>query len=151
MRKNFLAPFLRDPAAPWRLRNTRTGDVLADQVSGAFDSAARKQGLLGRESWAAGNALVIAPSNAIHTFFMKFPIDVVFVRRDGTVVKAQGPVPPWRLAGALRAYAVIELPGGVLAQCQIRPGDVLELLVPSRALSQIGSPADNKLADRLSF
>jgi uncharacterized membrane protein (UPF0127 family) len=126
--RSFLAPFLRDPAASWRLRNMRTGDVLADQVAGAFDSAARKHGLLGRQSWDAGNALVIAPSNAIHTFFMKFPIDVVFVRRDGTVVKAQGPVPPWRLAGALRAYAVIELPGGALARCETRPGDVLELL-----------------------
>lgn len=127
VRKNFLAPLGRSPSAAWHLRNTRTGDILADRVSGAFDSTARRQGLLGRVSWDQGHALVIAPCNAIHTFFMKFPIDVVFVRRDGTVVKAQGPVPPWRLAGALRAYAVIELPGGALTRCETRRGDVLEL------------------------
>jgi uncharacterized membrane protein (UPF0127 family) len=127
VRKNFLAPLARDPAAGWRLRNTRTGDILANQVAGAFDSATRKHGLLGRDSWDAGNALVIAPSNVIHTFFMKFSIDVVFVRRDGTVVKAHGPVPPWRVAGVLRAYAVIELPGGTLAVRNTRRGDVLEL------------------------
>jgi uncharacterized protein len=117
----------QDPGRLWRLRNTRTGDILAQRVSGAFDSASRNEGLLGRTSWEEGNALVIAPSNAIHTFFMKFSIDLVFVRRDGEVVKVQGPVPPWRLAGALRAYAVVELPAGTLARCETRSGDTLEL------------------------
>jgi uncharacterized protein len=131
VRKNFLAPLVRDPAATWQLRNTRTGDILARNVVGAFDSAARKHGLLGRERWDAGNALVIAPSNAVHTFFMKFPIDLLFVRRDGRVVKALGPVKPWRVAGALRAYAVIELPGGVLAVCRTLRGDILELVQSS--------------------
>jgi hypothetical protein len=129
VQKNFLKPLDREPAVAWRLRNVRTGVILADRVAGAFDSTARRQGLLGRASWDDGHALVIAPCNAIHTFFMKFPIDVVFVRRDGTVVKAQGPVPPWRLAGALGAYAVIELPGGALTRCDTRRGDVLELAV----------------------
>jgi uncharacterized membrane protein (UPF0127 family) len=127
--KNFLAPLGRDTGAAWRLRNVRTGEVLANRVSAAFDSTARRRGLLGRASWDEGHALVIAPCNAIHTFFMKFPIDVVFVRRDGTVVKARGPVPPWRFSGALRAYAVIELPGGALTRCDTRRGDVLELAV----------------------
>jgi uncharacterized membrane protein (UPF0127 family) len=126
--KSFLTPLLRDPGTAWRLRNARTGDVLADCVSGAFDSHTRKQGLLGRTTWEPGQALVIAPCSAVHTFFMKFPLDLVFLRRDGTVVKLQRAVPPWRLAGALSAYAVIELPGGVLSNVDTRRGDVLELI-----------------------
>ena len=128
MQQNFLAPLLREPGRAWHLRNARTGDILADCVTGAFDSRTRKQGLLGRTSWERGQALVIAPSNAVHTFFMKFALDLVFLGRDGTVVKTQGPVPPWRLAGALRAYAVIELPGGALARHDTRRGDLLELI-----------------------
>jgi uncharacterized membrane protein (UPF0127 family) len=128
VRQNFLAPILRDPARAWQLRNARTGDVLADRIAGAFDSRSRKQGLLGLSSWEPGQALVIAPCNAVHTCFMKFPIDVVFLRRDGTVVKAQGPVPAWRLAGALGAFAVVELPDGALARCDTQRGDLLELI-----------------------
>ena len=69
--------------------------------------------------------MIIAPSNAIHTFFMKFPIDVVYVTRDGRVVKCREHLVPWRVSGALRAFGVIELPAGTLARTPTVPGDQL--------------------------
>ena len=120
----FLRPLLRTPG-DHELRNERTGAVVAARVLMAFDSASRRTGLLGRESLPEGTGLIIAPSNAIHTFFMRFSIDVAFVSKDGRVVKVRASVPPWRLTGALGAYAVVELPAGTLERTETRRGDRL--------------------------
>src|SRR5262249_33745512 len=101
---------------------------IAQEVIAAFEPAARRKGLLGRDSFAKGSAMVIAPSNAIHTFWMRFAIDVLFVRRDGTVVKVRPSIPPWRMAAALWAYAVIELPAGTLGADDVAVGDVLTIV-----------------------
>jgi uncharacterized protein len=122
---SFLSPLLRGDAIDHVLENVRTRQVIADRLLTAFDSASRRQGLLGRDSLAADSALIIAPSNAVHTFFMRFPIDILFVRRDGLVVKARRTVRPWRMTGSLRAYAVIELPAGSLARSNTLAGDSL--------------------------
>jgi len=122
---NFLLPFIRRSGGPYELRNARTGRVLAHTIIPAFESASRRKGLLGRESLADGAAMIIAPSNAIHTFGMRFPIDVVFVRRNGTVVKIREQVLPWRASMAHLAYAVIELPAGSVARAQLKVGDAL--------------------------
>ena len=125
---NFLLPLIRYGDRPHELRNTRTGRLVAQAVIPAFDSDARRTGLLGRDSFDEGSAMVIAPSNAIHTFFMQFSIDALFVRRDGVVVKVRRNIPPWRLAAALWAYAVIELPGGTLTGDDAQIGDVLTMV-----------------------
>ena len=83
----FLKPLLDMPEAPWALLNARSGLPLARKLEAAFESRARRRGLLGQERMDAGVALIIAPCNTIHTFFMKFAIDAVFVRRDGRVAK----------------------------------------------------------------
>jgi hypothetical protein len=93
----------------------------------AFDSATRRQGLLGRDSLPANTALIIAPSNSIHTFFMRFAIDVAFVSKNGRVLKIRHALQPWRMAGALGAYAVIELPAGALARAGVEKGDTLNI------------------------
>ena len=59
-----------------------------------------------------GTGLVIAPTNAVHTFFMKFPIDIAFVSKAGRVVKVREAVPARRVVAALRGFAVIELAAG---------------------------------------
>jgi len=100
---------------------------VADHLMTAFDSASRRKGLLGRSSLPENSALLIAPSNGIHTCFMRFPIDVAFVARDGRVVKVCAALPAWRMALALRAYAVIELPAGALASSDTLPGDLLAI------------------------
>jgi uncharacterized membrane protein (UPF0127 family) len=120
----FLSPLLRNPG-DHELRNERTGGVVATRVLTAFDSASRRTGLLHHESLPEGTGLIIAPSNAIHTFFMRFSIDVAFVSKDGRVVKLRAAVRPWRMAGALRAYAVVELPAGTLERTETRRGDRL--------------------------
>lgn len=124
---NFLLPLIRYSDRAYELKNARTGRLIAQTVIPAFDSDARRKGLLGRDSFEEGSAMVIAPSNAIHTFWMRFPIDALFVRRDGVVVKVRRSIPSWRAVGALGAYAVIELPAGTLAADDVRVGDVLTM------------------------
>ena len=69
--------------------------------------------------------MIIAPSNAVHTCFMRFPIDLAFVTREGLVLKTRVHVGPWRLSACLRAFAVVELPAGTLERHGIAPGDIL--------------------------
>ena len=127
MQEAFLKPLLRADDVPLTLVNTRSGRILATHVVGAFDSTSRRKGLLGRDRFEEGHALVIAPTNAIHMFFMRFAIDVAFVRRDGMVVRAWHSVKPWRIAYALGAYAAIELPSGTLRHTETVAGDQLAI------------------------
>lgn len=127
---HFLRPLHSSSPAGLCLRNQRTGQTLASTLLPALDSATRKTGLLKHTSLADGEAMLIAPSNAVHTWFMKFDLDLIFVRRDGRVVKTRAGVKPWRMSGALRAFAVIEMRAGTLAERDTQPGDVLEV-VPS--------------------
>lgn len=135
---NFLLPLIRGSAADYELRNVRTGRVLANTVIPAFDSAMRRKGLLGRDSLEDGAAMIIAPSNAVHTFGMRFPIDLVFVRRDGAVAKIRERVMPWRIAMAQLAYAVIELPAGTVARVQLKVGDVVGVMFCHEMAEKIG-------------
>ena len=114
MAAHFLAAMAREPESRWRLEHADTGRVVADRLHPAFDSSSRRTGLLGRTAWPDGEALVIGPCQAVHTVGMRFPIDVLFVRRDGRVEKIRAKVPPWRMAGALKAFAVIELAAGAI-------------------------------------
>jgi uncharacterized membrane protein (UPF0127 family) len=126
-RPHFLDALRSASPSGFCLRNQRTGEVLADRLLPALDSASRKTGLLKHSSLGNGEAMIIAPSNAVHTWFMKFDLDLLFVRRDGRVVKTRAGVKPWRMSGALRAFAVIEMRAGTLARREVIPGDVLEL------------------------
>jgi uncharacterized membrane protein (UPF0127 family) len=117
-----------------RLRNSRSGLVLATVVETAVTSEDRRKGLLGRDGLPPGHALAIAPTNLVHTFAMRFPIDILFVRRDGQVVKVSPAVPKRRIAGAWGGFAVIEMAAGSAAQADTRPGDLL-ILEPHSAVS----------------
>ena len=119
---------LAEPAKAWGLRCVASGQVLATRVEGAFDSASRKKGLLGRDGLPDGHALVIAPCGGVHTFFMRFPIDVVFLARDGRVLKVCSAVKPWRMAFAPTAFGVVELPAGTARRCEARKGDYVALV-----------------------
>jgi hypothetical protein len=98
---------------------------VAASLEPAFDSASRKRGLLGRDALPPGHALIIAPSNMVHTFFMRFPIDVVFAARDGRVLKVRVNVPARRLVGALRGFAVIEMAANEVPASGTSTGDRL--------------------------
>ena len=127
--KSFLDPLLRKSAPPLALKNGRNDKVVAHTLQTAFDSASRRTGLLGRDSLPEGSALIIAPCSAIHTFSMRFAIDVLFVSKDGRVIKVRSNVRPGRIAAALRAFAVVELPAGAIERSGTRSGDQLEVSV----------------------
>ena len=80
----FLSPLLMDPRQPRTLVNADTGTTLANRVEAAIDSQSRRRGLLGR-SGLDDEALVIAPCNGVHTCFMRFPIDIIIVNREGYI------------------------------------------------------------------
>lgn len=127
-RSSFLSDMLRAPARQYALQLARSGDLLASRVECALDSASRRRGLLGRDAFDRGSALIIAPCGAVHTFFMRFAIDVVFVARDGRVLKTYAAVPRRRIAFSLAAFAVIELPAGAISGPAVTPGDIVRLV-----------------------
>jgi len=105
------------------LKNSRSGAVIASSVELAMTSAERRRGLLGRDSMAPDSAIVITRCNAVHTFWMRFAIDVAFVDSSGTVKKVVEGLSPWRIAGTLFASTVIEFPAGTLKNGVLQVGD----------------------------
>ena len=90
--------------------------------------AGRALGLMGRAPLGPGRALYLAPCHAIHTFFMRFALDLVFVDRGMRVVRIVRGVRPWRTAsGGRAAHGVFELEAGGLAAEALREGDEVEL------------------------
>ena len=123
---HFLEPLLAArPDARLALYVASRPQPVATTIEGAFDSKARNRGLLGRTGLPPATAIVIAPSNAVHTFFMKFPIDLIYAARDGRVVKVRHAVPAWRLSAAFGAFAVIEMAAG--GADGVKAGDTLEI------------------------
>jgi uncharacterized membrane protein (UPF0127 family) len=112
-----------------------SGRTLASRVEKADDAGSRSKGLLGRETMAADEGLWIVqpgiawivPCPTIHTFFMKFPIDVLFLDAGLKVRRVIEDMKPWRLsAWVLHSHSILELKGGTL-QGSVREGDLLEL------------------------
>jgi uncharacterized protein len=90
----------------------------------------RLSGLLGRAGLASGEGLLIRPTSAIHTCFMRFPIDAVFLDRDLVVVKVVSELRPWRVAARRGAKAVLELAAGESGRRGVQPGDRFLLCDP---------------------
>lgn len=110
------------------LVDERTHEVVAIHVELAMTRRTRRVGLLGRDHLDADAALVLAPCLAVHTAFMRFPIDVAFVDRCGRTVRLVHGLAPWRMAVAPRAYAAIELAAGALRRHEVDVGDRFELV-----------------------
>lgn len=102
-------------------------DDLRVEVAATF--LRRLVGLLGRRSLAPGTGLLLVPCSNIHTGFMRFEIDAVFVDREGTVLAVFPALRPWRAAFARGAHACLELPGGEAS----RAGLVVGRRVPQLA------------------
>jgi uncharacterized protein len=101
------------------------GDVVCDRCVVADSPASRMKGLLGRSALRPGEGLLLRPASAIHTAFMRFPIDAVFLDRDSRVVGISGEIAPWRTAARRGAKAVLELPAGESARRGLAVGDLL--------------------------
>ena len=113
--------------AKLRVSNQTRGRVLADRADIADTSAKRRTGLLKHSRLEPGEGLWIAPCEGVHTFGMKFPIDVLFLDRKRRVVKVRGGMPRWRMSACLRAHSVLELPSGTAAASETQAGDQLDL------------------------
>jgi uncharacterized protein len=109
-----------------KIRNLTRQTVLAHSVEVADHGAARRKGLLGRDGLPAGEGMWIVPCESVHTFWMKFPIDLVYLDRNKKVKKVRSSVGPWRLSACLSAHSVLEFAAGTIGATQTQPGDVLE-------------------------
>jgi uncharacterized protein len=103
------------------------GGVVCDRCTLAARPLARLRGLLGRRELPAGEGLLLRPSPSIHTWFMRFPIDAVFLSAELEVLAVRGSLPPWRMAGARGARAVLELAAGEAERRGVRPGSRLRI------------------------
>ncbi len=106
---------------------TAGGAVVCERCEIPESSFGRARGLLGRDGLEAGEGMLIDRAGSVHMFFMRFPIDVVFLDRDRKVVGVRHGLRPWQVAAARRAVAALELPAGAAAEAGIEEGDVLAL------------------------
>lgn len=110
-----------------KLINKKNGWVLADNLEVADSFLKRTKGLLGRSGICRGEGLHIIPCSSIHSFFMKFDFDAVFINKKNEVVYLNKNMPAWRVSKVcFSANSVIELPAGIINETETEIGDVLE-------------------------
>lgn len=103
-------------------------EVVTSHMKKADHMWSRMRGLLGRGGLAPSEGLWISPCNSIHMFFMRFPIDAIFIDKHHQVVRVYEDLQPWRMArGGKFAHSVLELPQGKAAFYNIRVGDRLTI------------------------
>lgn len=100
--------------------------ILAERASVAETSAARRTGLLKHSSLGPGDGLWISPCESVHSFGMKFTIDVVYLDKKKRVKKVRMAMVPRRISACLTAHSVLELPEGTIEATRTEPGDQLE-------------------------
>ena len=114
------------------IRNTDRGTTLATHARLASSHASRFFGLMGRKGVEDGGGLLLAKSASIHSFFMRFRFDAIFIDRDNRVTKVVPAMRQWWIAfGGRGAKDVIELRAGVAERTGTQPGDTLAFGEPS--------------------
>lgn len=110
------------------VHNADRGTTVAASASVARGPIQRGLGLMGRRGWTDDDGLLLGGCNSIHTFCMRMSIDVLYLASDGTVLRADRAVPPWRIGPIVwRARRVLELPVGAVERSGTVPGDRLVL------------------------
>ena len=107
------------------------GRVVCAECAVADSMFTRMKGLLGHSELGPDEGLLLRPASSVHTAFMRFPIDVVFLDRDLKVLAVVEAVPPWRVKARRGARAVLELAAGEAARQGIGEADKLEVVTPS--------------------
>jgi len=108
------------------------GAIACERCTVADRMLSRMKGLLGRKNLPTGEGILIRPAPSIHTFFMRFPIDVVFLSRQGDVLKIAEHVAPWRARSCRHSYAVLELAAGEAGRRGLAVGDRIDTVKPAR-------------------
>jgi len=115
------------------LYNLTRNTVVAEDTRVAATFWGRLRGLIGCKQLDLGKALMIVPCRSIHTWFMRFPIDVLFLDREMRVIH-RATVEPWRFGPVVKdAWRVVEMPAGLIGCSATTVGDKLgwELVQPS--------------------
>ncbi len=121
-------PSWTDPGVLLVARDVDNGRVLAVSVTTAVTRVARAVGLLARHRFATGEGLWITPCRGVHTYGMRFSIDVVALNRSGEVVDMLAEMRPWRIRLPRRgAIGVLELSAGSVSRCEVRIGHTVAL------------------------
>lgn len=108
------------------VRNSASGAVLVQRLQLALNPWQRLRGLLGRPELDPSQGLLLRPCRGVHTFFMAFPIDVLFLDPEGRIVELRASLRPWRATAVVgEALAVLELPAGQAAATKTVRGDRL--------------------------
>lgn len=102
--------------------------LIGDAIETAESSAQRRTGLLKHEKLEDGAGLWIIPCESVHSFFMKFAIDLIYLDRKHTVRKVVRALRPWGMSICLSAHSILELPVGTIDRTGTQPGDVLDML-----------------------
>jgi hypothetical protein len=127
LRKLFASSPPSDPNRRMHAANITRGTVLASSLEVADTGPARNKGLLNRDGLTPGGGLWIVPCQSVHTFFMRFPIDLVYLDARKRVKKVRRAVVPGRISFCLTAQSVIELAAGTIQQTQTQRGDLLAI------------------------
>jgi uncharacterized membrane protein (UPF0127 family) len=107
--------------------NISKGVTIASKVIWAGTSETRRRGLLGRDALAADEGMYIVPTQWIHMFGMRFPIDVAFLAADGKVLHIHHKLKPNRLSRPVwRAEGALELAAGILQETNTEVGDIIQ-------------------------
>ena len=109
------------------MRNKTRDTVVGESVEVADTSEKRRVGLLKHARLDPGSGLWIVPCESVHTFFMKFPIDLIYLDKHRKVRKVRHAVAPWRLSACLTAHSILELPAGAAKKSGTLPGDELSI------------------------
>ena len=112
-----------------KLINKKNDKILANNLKIADNFFKRLIGLLGRKALDKGEGLHIIPCNSIHSFFMKFNFDAIFLNKNNEVVYLIEEMPAWHVSKiCFSAYSVVELQSGVIKETETSISDVLEFL-----------------------
>jgi uncharacterized protein len=108
-----------------------TGRVVVARLRVAKNALQRAIGLLGCPGLADDEAFLLSPCGGVHTWGMRFPIDLLFLDREGRALHVAANVKPWRICGPIRrARTVIELPAGAIARLHLQAGRRYRVVTP---------------------
>ena len=114
-----------------RILVTTNGAVVCARCLIAKDPWTRMRGLLGRRGLDDGEGILLRPASSVHTWFMRFPIDVVFLDCELSVLRVAPRVAPWRAVWRRGAAAVLELAAGECERRGLAEGDRLDQVIPA--------------------
>jgi len=115
-----------------KIVNKTKNVVLAERAKIANNPWTRMRGLLGSAGLAEGEGLIIKPCNSIHTFFMKFSIDVIFLDKNMKVIKIANSLKSWRsFESLMNGRIAIELPSGKLNITNTKLDDFIDIICPA--------------------